>query len=107
MFGGNTQDLGALHGRQRFTIGNEVEKAVQRRQSAVPGTNRTLSYLFDILQECDNLNRGEVGQAQFGNGLRLLCGYETEEQPPTVPVRQHGVMGDIALLRQPVVKEGV
>ena len=55
LFGRDTQDRGALCSRQRFTVGDEAEEAVQRRQSAVPGSNRGLANLFDVFQERENL----------------------------------------------------
>jgi hypothetical protein len=63
--------------------------------------------LFDVFQKSENLGCREIVHAEFGNRLRFLCGDETQKQPPTVPIGQHGVMGHIALLYQPVVEEGV
>jgi hypothetical protein len=96
-----------LCSRQRFTVGDESIEAVQRRQAAVPRSDRRLPNLFNVFQKCENLDCREIVHAESGNGLRFLCSYEAQKQPPAVPVGQHGVMGNIALLHQPVVEEGV
>jgi hypothetical protein len=107
LFGGYAQDLGALCRRQWFTIGDESIEAVQRRQAAVPCSDRGLANLFAVFQKSENLGCREIFHVEPGNRFRFLCGDEAQKQPPTVPIGQHGVMGNIALLYQPVVEEGV
>jgi len=107
LFGGYAQDRGALCSRQRFTVGDESIEAVQCRQAAVPCSDRGLANQFDVFQKRENLDCREIVHAEPGNRLRFLCGDEAQKQPPTVPIGQHGVMGNIALLHQPVVEEGV
>src|ERR1051326_7592423 len=56
---------------------------------------------------CNAPNRQFRVPIELGYGFLLFGSYKPEKQPPTVPVGQHGVMGDVSLLHQPVVKEGV
>src|SRR5262252_2280072 len=103
--GGYTQDRSALSSRQRFTVGNELKEAVQCGQSAVPRSDRGLANLFYIFQKRENLDCRETVHAEFGNGLRFLRSDEAQKQPPAVAIGQHGVMGNISLLHQPVMEE--
>ena len=72
LFGRYAQDRGTLSSRQRFTIGNKFKENVQRRQSAVPRSNRGLANLFDIFQKRENLDCREILHTEFGNGLGFL-----------------------------------
>src|SRR5215472_18574021 len=82
LLNGNPQDRGALRGRQRFAAGHEAEKAMQRGQAAVPGSNRGLAYLFEVFEEGKNFDGRKIGQVELGNGLRFLGSYKTEKQSP-------------------------
>jgi hypothetical protein len=105
-FRGDPQDFSALSRRQRFTIGDKAEEAAHRGQSAVPCSDRCLPFLFDVLQECQDVVCGQLCEVELRNGLLFLSRYEPEKQSPTITVRQHSVMRDVALLHQPVVEKG-
>ena len=49
----------------------------------------------------------EVAQTKPGNGCGLPSGHKPEKEPPTVPVGQYRVVGDISLLHKPIVKKRV
>ena len=84
LFGRYSQDRGALCNRQRFTVCEESNEAVQRRQSAVPGSNRGLANLFDVVQKRENLDCREIlsGRAMALGGLRMMPRFPS---PPSRP----------------------
>jgi len=53
-----------LCSRQRFTVGNDLKEAVQRRQSPVPRSDRGLANLFDVSQKRENLERQRAMQSE-------------------------------------------
>src|SRR5271166_2979136 len=106
-FWSGCQDLGTLGERQRFPFGDEAEEAAERGQPAVSSSDRDFSFLLAVAKERQHLLRGKVFDRKVANGPPPSGGDEAQEQPPRVPIGQHGMVGEIPLLRQPLMEERV
>jgi hypothetical protein len=103
----DAEHLSTLYRRQRFSAHEEAEEASESCQAAVSCSDRHLALRFAVLQKRQHLGRSEIRQTKSSDWLILRGGRMPEKQAPAIPIRKNSVMRGVALLDQPVMKEGV
>jgi hypothetical protein len=85
--------------------GSEAEQGVHGGQAGVAGPHAVAALVFEVVQECADQRRVQVGDRQVGGRRAGVLLGEGQQQLARVSVGGDGVAAGLALAGQPVGEE--